>query len=136
MNSYAMKKWMLALLLVAALGLMTGCTSMQQALSKIGDDIEAAQLDTPKTTGGDIDWSFVPVVRDMATKVFMEGVPDATIRDTRVASKNGQGDRVIVVIEYTLDGKNGSYGFDYEKNEQGEYEIKRFGEGVRSDDLN
>ncbi|MBQ4608416.1 MAG: hypothetical protein IJB18_02445, partial [Clostridia bacterium] len=92
-----MKKWMLALLLVAALGMMTGCTSMQQALSKIGDDIEAAQLDTPKTSGGDIDWSFVPVVRDMATKVFMEGVPDATIRDTRVASKNGQGDRVIVV---------------------------------------
>ena len=136
MNSYAMKKWMLALLLVAALGLMTGCTSMQQALSKIGDDIEAAQLDTPKTTGSDIDWSFVPVVRDMATKVFTEGVPNATIRDTRVASKNGQGDRVIVVIEYTLDGKNGSYGFDYEKNEQGEYEIKRFGEGVRSDDLN
>ena len=131
-----MKKILLLILMLVAISMMTGCTAVDEALGKIGDDIEAAQLDTPKTTGGDIDWSFVPVVRDMATKVFTEGVPNATIRDTRVASKNGQGDRVIVVIEYTLDGKNGSYGFDYEKNEQGEYEVKRFGEGVRSDDLN
>ena len=130
-----MKKMILALTLVLALLMLSGCSSMEQALAKIGDNIEASQLDTPKAADTSVDWSFVPVVRDMATKMFTEGVPDATIRDTRVASKSGQGDRVIVVVEYTKDGKNGSYGFDYEKNDAGEYELKRLGEGVRSDDL-
>ena len=130
-----MKKIALALTLVLALLVLSGCSSMEQALAKIGDDIEASQLDAPKTADTSVDWSFVPVVRDLATKMFTEGVPDATIRDTRVASKSGQGDRVIVIVEYTKDGKNGSYGFDYEKNDAGEYELKRLGEGVRSDDL-
>ena len=130
-----MKRIVLALTLVLALLMLSGCSSMEQALAKIGDDIEATQLDAPKTADTSVDWSFVPVVRDLATKMFTEGVPDATIRDTRVASKSGQGDRVIVIVEYTKDGKNGSYGFDYEKNDAGEYELKRLGEGVRSDDL-
>ena len=130
-----MKRIVLALTLVLALLMLSGCSSMEQALAKIGDDIEASQLDAPKTADTSVDWSFVPVVRDLATKMFTEGVPDATIRDTRVASKSGQGDRVIVIVEYTKDGKNGSYGFDYEKNDAGEYELKRLGEGVRSDDL-
>ena len=130
-----MKKMILVLMLLAMLALMSGCAAMEQALAKIGDDIEASQLDTPKVSDKNVDWSFVPVVRDLATKMFTEGVPDATIRDTRVASKSGQGDRVIVIVEFTKDGKNGSYGFDYEKNAAGEYELKRMGEGVRSDDL-
>ena len=130
-----MKRIVLALTLVLALLMLSGCSSMEQALAKIGDDIEASQLDAPKTADTSVDWSFVPVVRDLATKMFTEGVPDATVRDTRVASKSGQGDRVIVIVEYTKDGKNGSYGFDYEKNDAGEYELKRLGEGVRSDDL-
>ena len=130
-----MKKIVLAMMLVLMLAVLSGCTAMDQALSKIGDDIEASQLDAPKTADTSVDWSFVPVVRDLATKMFTEGVPDAAIRDTRVASKSGQGDRVIVIVEYTKDGKNGSYGFDYEKNDAGEYELKRLGEGVRSDDL-
>ena len=130
-----MKKMILALTLLLMLALLSGCASMEQALAKIGDDIEAAQLDTPRTADTSVDWSFVPVVRDMATKMFTEGVPDATIRETRVASKSGMGDRVIVIVEFTKDGKNGSYGFDYEKNAAGEYELKRMGEGVRSDDL-
>ena len=130
-----MKKIVLALMLVLALAVLSGCASVQEALSKIGDDIEAAQLDTPRVADTSVDWSFVPVVRDLATKMFTEGVPDATIRDTRVASKSGTGERVIVIVEYTKDGKNGSYGFDYEKNAAGEYELKRLGEGVRTDDL-
>ena len=130
-----MKKIVLLMMLGALLLVMTGCASMEQALGKIGDNIEAAQLDTPQAVDTSTDWSFVPVVRDLATKMFTEGVPDATIRDTRVASKSGQGDRVIVIVEFTKDGKNGSYGFDYEKNAAGEYELKRMGEGVRSDDL-
>jgi len=130
-----MKKIGLALALVLALAVLSGCASMEQALAKIGDDIEASQLDAPKVADTSVDWSFVPVVRDMATKMFAEGVPDATIKDTRVASKSGQGDRVIVIVEYTKDGKSGSYGFDYEKNSAGEYELKRLGEGVRTDDL-
>jgi len=130
-----MKKMILALILLLILALLSGCASMEQALSKIGDDIEASQLEAPKAADMSVDWSFVPVVREMATTMFTEGVPDATIRETRVASKSGQGDRVIVIVEFTKDGKNGSYGFDYEKNDAGEYELKRMGEGVRSDDL-
>ena len=130
-----MKKMLLALTLIAALFVMTGCTSMQQALSKIGDDIEASQLEAPAAADTSVDWSFVPVVRDMATKMFTEGVPGAEITNTRVGSKDNKGERAIVVIEYKLDGKTGSYGFDYEKDANGAYELKRFGEGVRTDDL-
>lgn len=132
-----MKKWILAALLVSALFVMSGCQSATQALQKIGDDIEAAQLKTPTdNSASTMDWSFVPVVRDMATKMFTEGVPDAKIIDTRVASKSNTGERAIVVIEFERAGKRGSYGFDYEKNANGEYELKRMGEGVRTDNLN
>ena len=132
-----MKRMMLAALLAAALLMLSGCQSATQALAKIGDDIEASQLKTPKDNSASaMDWSFVPVVREMATKMFEEGVPDAKIIDTRVASKSNTGERAIVVIEYERAGKRGTYGFDYEKNAQGEYELKRLGEGVRTDDLN
>ena len=132
-----MKKWILAALLVSALFVMSGCQSATQALQKIGDDIEAAQLKTPTDNSASaLDWSFVPVVRDMATKMFTEGVLDVKIIDTRVASKSNTGERAIVVIEFERAGKRGSYGFDYEKNADGEYELKRMGEGVRTDNLN
>ena len=131
-----MKKMILALILLLMLALMSGCASMEQALAKIGDDIEASQLDTPRAADTSVDWSFVPVVRDLATKMFTEGVPDAKIIDTRVASKSNRGERAIVVIEFERAGKRGSYGFDYEKNANGEYELKRMGEGVRTDNLN
>ena len=130
-----MKKIVLLMMLGVMLLALTGCASMEQALSKIGDNIEAAQLDTPQVADTSTDWSFVPVVRNMASKTFIEGVPDATITNTRVASKDTKGNRAIVVVEYTLNGKTGSYGFDYEKNAEGVYELKRFGEGVRTDDL-
>ncbi|MFQ9807649.1 MAG: hypothetical protein ACLR07_15255 [Christensenellales bacterium] len=42
---------------------------------------------------------------------------------------------MIVTISYKLNGKNGDYGFDYEKDENGEYVLKRYGGGVSSDDL-
>ena len=130
-----MKKAVLLMLLGLLLLVLTGCTSMEQALGKIGDDIEARQLDTPQAADTSVDWSFVPVVRDMATEMFAEGVPDATITNTRVASKDNRGDRAIVVVEFERNGKSGSYGFDYEKDENGVYELKRMGEGVRTDDL-
>ena len=130
-----MKKIILFMMLGAMLFTMTGCASMEQALGKIGDDIEARQLDTPKAADTSVDWSFVPVVRDLATKMFTEGVPGAEITNTRVGSKDNKGERAIVVIEYRLDGKTGSYGFDYEKDANGAYELKRFCECVRTDDL-
>ena len=130
-----MKKAVLLMLLGLLLLVLTGCTSMEQALGKIGDDIEARQLDTPQAADTSVDWSFVPVVRDMATKMFTEGVPGAEIINTRVGSKDNKGDRAIVVVEFERNGKSGSYGFDYEKDENGVYELKRMGEGVRTDDL-
>ena len=130
-----MKKVLILLMLGAMLLMMTGCASVQEALGKIGDDIEASQLETPQTADTSVDWGFVIEVREMATKMFTEGVPGATITNTRVASKDNKGDRAIVVVEYERDGKSGSYGFDYEKDENGVYELKRMGEGVRTDDL-
>ena len=130
-----MKKIILLVMLCALLVVMTGCASMEQALSRIGDNIEASQIKEVQVADTSTDWSFVPVVRDMASKMFLEGVPGATITNTRVASKDTKGNRAIVVVEYSLEGKTGSYGFDYEKDANGVYELKRFGEGVRTDDL-
>ncbi|MGN0777243.1 MAG: hypothetical protein ACI4MM_11265 [Candidatus Ventricola sp.] len=130
-----MKKAILAALLCALLLTMTGCHAVDEALGKLGDDIKASRLDTPQTTDSGIDWSYVPVVREMAVATFTEGFPNATVTETSVASKNGEGKRVIVTLTYQMDGKTGTYGFDYTRNEQGEYELTRYGDGVDSDDL-
>ena len=130
-----MKKLLLLLMLCAMLPMLAGCASMEQALGRIGDDIEASRLKEVQVADTSVDWGFVIEVRELATKTFTEGVPDATITNTRVASKDNRGDRAIVVVEFDRGGKSGSYGFDYEKDENGVYELKRMGEGVRTDDL-
>ena len=130
-----MKKGILAALLCALLLTMTGCNAVDEALGRLGDDIKASRLDTPEKTDSGIDWSYVPVVREMAVAMFTEAFPNATVTETSVASKNGDGKRVIVTLTYQMDNRNGTYGFDYTKNEQGEYELTRYGDGVNSDDL-
>ena len=130
-----MKKGILAALLCALLLTMTGCNAVDEALGRLGDDIKASKLDTPQKTDSSIDWSYVPVVREMAVAMFTEAFPNATVTETSVASKNGDGKRVIVTLTYQMDNRNGTYGFDYTKNEQGEYELTRYGAGVNSADL-
>ena len=130
-----MKKGILAALLCALLLTMTGCNAVDEALGRLGDDIKASKLDTPQKTDSSIDWSYVPVVREKAVTMFTEAFPNATVTETSVASKNGDGKRVIVTLTYQMDNRNGTYGFDYTKNEQGEYELTRYGDGVSSDDL-
>ena len=120
-----MKKTCFLLILIALLISLSGCTGIENALHE----------ETPQNNGGDIDWSFVPVVREKAVSLFTEAFPDATVKETGVACKNTKADRVIVTISYELNGKNGDYGFDYEKDENGEYVLKRYGGGVSSDDL-
>ena len=114
---------------------MTGCNAVDEALGRLGDDIKASRLDTPEKTDSGIDWSYVPVVREMAVAMFTEAFPNATVTETSVASKNGDGKRVIVTLTNQMDNRNGTYGIDYTKNEQGEYELPRYGDGVNSDDL-
>lgn len=130
-----MKKAILAALLCALLLTMTGCNAVDEALGRLGDDIKASRLDTPEKTDSSIDWSYVPVVREMAVSMFTEAFPNAVVTETSVASKSGDGKRVIVTLTYQMDNRNGTYGFDYTKNEQGEYELTRYGDGVNSDDL-
>lgn len=128
----------LALALMLCLLLLGGCSAgspLEQALSKIGDDLEAAQLDTPKSPSGETDWSYVPIVRDMATQTFLSGFPEAEITESSVATRNLDKSRVIVVLSYKLGEKTGKYGFDYRLNDEGEYVLERYGDGVRSDDL-
>ena len=75
-----MKKTILAILLLLALGLLSGCDAVRQALGKLGDDMEAAYIQEAKPGSGDgIDWSFVPVVRELAVSTFMKGFPEAEI---------------------------------------------------------
>lgn len=130
-----MKRMMLSALLAACLALLCGCHALEDALHEAGRRFEQNDVATPQNNGGDIDWSFVPVVRDMATQTFTEAFPQAEVTQTNVACVNGRDTRVLVVLSYTLDGKSGEYGFDYEKDDQGAYELKRYGEGVGVEDL-
>lgn len=130
-----MRRAMLAAALCALLLTLTGCQAANQAFGRIREEQKAAKLDTPKGAGDGIDWSYVPVVRDMAVKTFTEGFPEAEVTETSVASKNGEGKRVIVTLTYRMNNKTGTYGFDYTRNDQGEYELTRYGDGVNSDDL-
>ena len=109
-----MKKTCFLLILIALLISLSGCTGIENALHEAGEKIQSNQVETPQNNGGDI---------------------DATVKETGVACKNTKADRVIVTISYELNGKNGDYGFDYEKDENGEYVLKRYGGGVSSDDL-
>ena len=130
-----MKKIICAMLLAALVITLSGCTKIESTLHEVGEKLKSEQLDTPQSGSASGDWSFVPVVREMAVKTFTDAFPDATVTETGVACKTTGADRVIVTLTYQLNGKTGSYGFDYEKNEQGEYILKRYGGGVSSDDL-
>ena len=125
----------LAVLLLVCLAALAGCQGVEQTLHELGTKIEDAQVSTPQNNGGDIDWSFVPVVRERAVSMFEQAFPEATVKETGVACKNTKTDRAIVTITYEMNGRTGTYGFDYEKNESGEYELTRYGDGVSSDDL-
>ena len=130
-----MKKIICAMLLATLVITLSGCTKIEGTLHEVGEKLKSEQLDTPQSGSASRDWSFVPVVREMAVKTFTDAFPDATVTETGVACKTTGADRVIVTLTYQLNGKTGSYGFDYEKNEQGEYILKRYGGGVSSDDL-
>ena len=100
------------------------------------------QLTLPATMSQHIAAKLIAaVVTTLVTFLFLAvcsslmAFPEAKVRETGVACKNTKADRVIVTISYELNGKNGDYGFDYEKDENGEYVLKRYGGGVSSDDL-
>lgn len=120
---------MLALCLAA----LSGCDALDEALDKLNS--KSAGAASSASSGGEMDWSFVPVVREAAVKTFTQGFPEARVTETSVATRSGDSRRIIVRISYEMNGKTGDYGFDYEKNEAGEYELKRYGDGVSVDDL-
>jgi len=130
-----MKKICFAALFLALLLTLTGCTAVDEALSKIGDDIEASQMKESTVSAAQGDWGFVVTLREHAAALFIESFPEAKILDAAVATKSSSGERAIVTLTVELNGKKIEYGFDYEKKDNGEYEIKRYGEGVRSSDL-
>lgn len=133
-----MNRGWLALLLAMCLMLMSGCAAgspLEQALGKIGEDMKAAQVDTPKSASGETDWSYVQIVRNMATQTFMAGFPEAEITESSVATRNLDKSRVIVVLSYKFGDKSGEYGFDYRLGEDGVYTLERYGDGVSADDL-
>lgn len=130
-----MKKWMLAAMLAALMIVLCGCTTIDEALGKIGDDIEASQMQESSAADAAGDWGFVVTLRERATNLFMESFPEAKVTDAAVATRSNIGERVIVTLSYELNGKKGEYGFDYERTSEGEYELKRYGGGVNSGDL-
>lgn len=129
-----MKKILFLMLMLIAISVLTGCTAVDQALSKIGNDIEASRIESAgeKDRSG-LDWSFVPVLRERATAMFTEAFPDYPVTDASVACKDAR--RVIVTLTYMRDGIAGKYGFDYKLGENGEYELDRYGDGVSAGDL-
>ena len=130
-----MKKFLFAALLLALVLLLSGCTVVDEALGKIGDDIEAKQIKESTVSAAAGDWGFVVTLREHAASLFLESFPEAKILDAAVATKSNIGERVIVTLTVELNGKKLEYGFDYRKTDAGEYEIKRYGEGVNSGDL-
>ncbi|MFQ9807650.1 MAG: hypothetical protein ACLR07_15260 [Christensenellales bacterium] len=76
-----MKKTCFLLILIALLISLSGCTGIENALHEAGEKIQSNQVETPQNNGGDIDWSFVPVVREKAVSLFTEAFPDATVRE-------------------------------------------------------
>ena len=129
-----MKKIVCIGLLAILLALLSGCTAVDQALTKIGNDIEAAQVKSAGTSDrSGLDWAFVPVLREKATKMFSEAFPQYPVTDASVACKDER--RVIVTLTYMKDGVAGKYGFDYKLGEDGEYALDRYGDGVSAGDL-
>ena len=129
-----MKRILLLILMLTVMSALTGCAAVDQALNRIGDDIEASRIESAgeKDRSG-LDWSFVPVLREKATAMFNEAFPDYPVTDASVACKDER--RVIVTLTYMRDGVAGKYGFDYKLGENGEYELDRYGDGVSSGDL-
>lgn len=129
-----LKRILLAACMVTVLMALSGCTAVEEALGRIGDDIEAAQLESAGSSDqSGLDWSFVPVLREDATKTFTQAFPDYPVTDASVACKDAS--RVIVTLTYMRDGVAGKYGFDYRLGEDGTYTLERYGDGVDSDDL-
>lgn len=130
-----MRKFFLAAFLLALLAALSGCTAVDEALGKIGDDIKASQMKESTVSAAEGDWGFVVTLRERAAALFAESFPEAKVLDAAVATRSSIGERVIVTLTVELEGKKFEYGFDYEKNDAGEYELKRYGEGVNSGDL-
>lgn len=129
-----MKKILLIVMMLMAISLLTGCTAVDQALNKIGQDIEASSVKSAgETDRSGLDWSFVPLLRERATKMFNEAFPEYPVVDASVACKDER--RVIVTLTYMKDGVAGKYGFDYKLGSDGEYALDRYGDGVDSGDL-
>ena len=128
-----MKRIIMCAMLALCLAALSGCDALDEALDKLNS--KSASSASSASSGGEMDWSFVPVVREAAVATFTQGFPEARVTETSVATRSGDSRRIIVRISYEMNGKTGEYGFDYEKNEAGEYELKRYGDGVSVDDL-
>ena len=128
-----LKRIIICAMLALCLAVLSGCDALDEALDRLNS--KSTSSTGSGSSGGEMDWSFVPAVREMAVKTFTQGFPEARATETSVATSGGDSSRVIVRISYEMNGKTGDYGFDYEKNEAGEYELKRYGDGVSVDDL-
>lgn len=128
-----LKRIIICAMLALSLAVLSGCDALDEAIGRLNSKNAGASGST--SSGGEMDWSFVPAVREMAVKTFTQGFPEARVTETSVATSGGDSSRVIVRVSYEMNGKTGDYGFDYERNEAGEYELTRYGDGVSVDDL-
>ena len=128
-----LKRIIICAMLELSLAVLSGCDVLDEAIGRLNS--KNAGASGIASSGGEMDWSFVPAVREMAVKTFTQGFPEARVTETSVATSGGDSSRVIVRVSYEMNGKTGDYGFDYERNEAGEYELTRYGDGVSVDDL-
>ena len=86
-----MKKMGLCLALFALLLSLSGCAGVESALHEAGEKIQSNRVETPQNNGGDIDWSFVPVVREKAVSLFTEAFPEAKVQGNRRSLQEHEG---------------------------------------------
>lgn len=130
------KRILLAFFALLMLLLLTGCGSVSDMLSEVGSKMERDYAEAQGISGasnGDIDITTLVALRERATQLFTDGVPTATINDSAMAYKSGE--RVIITLNFTNNGKTGEYGFDFRLGKDGTYSLSRYGEGVRKEDL-
>lgn len=120
MGEPALKKKLILLILITMLAL-SACTNSPNA--------NVAEESVPVSYGKPIE-----LAKEEFESVFAE-YEGLEIIDTATLSRTDEATNIIVQITYTSDRGDGMYGFEYTKDEYGNWDILQQGEDVIIDNL-
>ena len=75
-----LKRIIICAMLALCLAALSGCDALDEALGKLNS--KGAGAGSSASSGGEMDWSFVPAVREAAVKTFTQGFPEARVTET------------------------------------------------------